>query len=292
MAGSGKKWAIGCGIGCGLILLLIGGIGTVGYFGVREVVKRAETIEEAGDELVAEYGQPDEFQPRADGVIPADRIEAFLAVRQGMMPARTELGELLAVLGGDEEAKKSASMMNKITAGLKLVPSLLTFAGERNRVLLAEGMGLGEYMYVYTLSYYVLLEHDPTDGPDFKVTGPDDEDEGSIHWNVQTSSGGDVYEQRDEHVRTSMNNLMTDLARNQLRALEAIADDEFTDLPSGWRQDLATELELMEDERLRLLWEEGLPAQIRQSLEPYRGRLDAEYDPLLNAIEAGITDHH
>jgi len=45
MAGAGKKWLIGCGIGCGFFVLIMGGIGTVGYFGVKKFADRAERIE-------------------------------------------------------------------------------------------------------------------------------------------------------------------------------------------------------------------------------------------------------
>ena len=35
MASGVQKWLVGCGIGCGLMILAAGGIGTCGYVGVK-----------------------------------------------------------------------------------------------------------------------------------------------------------------------------------------------------------------------------------------------------------------
>jgi hypothetical protein len=47
MASTGQKWAIGCGVGCGLILLvtLVAGGGT--YLAIRKVIKEGETIDQS-----------------------------------------------------------------------------------------------------------------------------------------------------------------------------------------------------------------------------------------------------
>ena len=84
MAGAGKKWLLGCGIGCGLIVLVFAGIGTVGYFGVKKFADRAEKIEATFDRMDAEYGQPSDFVPELDGSVPGHRMEVFLAVRDEM----------------------------------------------------------------------------------------------------------------------------------------------------------------------------------------------------------------
>ena len=47
----------------------------------------------------------------------------------------------------------------------------------------------------------------------------------------------------------------------------------------------------MDRESLRILWEEGLPEQIRASLEPYRDRLDATYDDMTSILEMGLIEH-
>ena len=58
-----------------------------------------------------------------------------------------------------------------------------------------------------------------------------------------------------------------------------------------WRAELAAEAEAMDRESLRFLWEEGMPAQIRESLEPYRVRLDETYDDMTSILEMGLVEH-
>ncbi len=58
-----------------------------------------------------------------------------------------------------------------------------------------------------------------------------------------------------------------------------------------WRAELAAEAAAMDRESLRMLWEEGLPAQIRGSLEPYRVRLDETYDDMTSILEMGLVEH-
>jgi hypothetical protein len=60
------------------------------------------------------------------------------------------------------------------------------------------------------------------------------------------------------------------------------------DLPGGWREALSEEVAAMEDEDLRLPWEEGLPAVIEASLEPYRERLSESYSALCNPLETNF----
>ena len=72
MASTGKKWAIGCGIGCGLMLIAAGGVGTCGYFAVRELKEHGEQIEQVSDQVKARWGEVDDYTPPAGGAIPAE----------------------------------------------------------------------------------------------------------------------------------------------------------------------------------------------------------------------------
>ena len=77
-----KRWLQGCGIGCGIVALLlvvamIGG-SLVVMRPFREAVQTRETLDER-------YGQQADFAPAADGAIPSDRLEAFVAVRTVLM---------------------------------------------------------------------------------------------------------------------------------------------------------------------------------------------------------------
>jgi len=291
MAGTGKKWFIGCGIGCGLVVLMLAGIGTVGYIGVKRFSDRTDRIEATFNRMDAEYGHPSEFTPEIDGSIPADRMGIFLTVRDDIQPVQQEVSGLFRTLDGAD----GSGWMAKAKAGMKFIPSLLIFIEERNQIMLDHGMGVGEYQYIYALAYYGLLGKDPADGPGFTVASDDDDDEEeSWRWEVTAGSKGDEDEirvKREREVRRFVNRVQGKVLANQLKALDAHAGDlgglDFDIL----RAELAAVAAAMDRESLRLLWEEGLPVQIRGSLESYRDRLDATYDDMTSILEMGLVEH-
>ncbi len=204
MAGTGKKWFIGCGIGCGLMFLITAGIGTVGYFGIKGFKDRTDRIEVTFDRMDAEYGRPSEFTPQIDGRIPSDRMGIFLAVRNDIQPVQQEVSGLFRTLDGTGDS----GWVAKAKAGMKFIPSLLIFIEERNQIMLDRGMGVGEYQYIYSLAYYGLLGKDPTDGPGFTVASNDDDnEEDSWNWNINAgdSDEDDVRENREREVRRFVN---------------------------------------------------------------------------------------
>jgi hypothetical protein len=289
MAGAGKKWLLGCGIGCGLIVLVFAGIGTVGYFGVKKFADRAERIDETFDRMDAEYGQPSDFVPEIDGHVPADRMEVFLAVRDEMRGVQQEVSDLFRTLDGDS----GAGVIDKVKAGMKFIPSLFIFIEERNNIMLDHGMGVGEYQYIYSLAYYSLLGKDPADGPRFTVVS-DDEEHQPDGWRWKIKAGDDdeaeIAEKRAREVRRFVNRVQSRVVENQLEALDEAGYVAGLDFET-WRAELAAEAAAMARESLRFLWEEGLPAQIRDSLEPYRTRLDATYDEMTSILEMGLVEH-
>lgn len=285
MAGAGRKWAMGCGIGCGLILIILGGLGTCSYFTVKKFKTQADDLEVVQATLEEQFGEATDFVPDPDGAIGSGRMETFLAVRDSMATHRREMGELLADLDGD------AGFIVKAKAGLNLVPAVLGFAGQRNRVLLDLGMGVGEYQYIYTLSYYVYLDKDPADGPSFVLAGDDKgEEEGSFHVNW----GGhgdtkDVRRGRTRRVRRFVNQTQTPILANQWQAFAATMPAGSDPEADPWGAQLAAELSALRADSGRIPWQDGLPEPIRDSLEPYRDRLDASYDPQTSIVEMGLA---
>jgi hypothetical protein len=289
MAGNGKKWLVGCGIGCGLFVLLLAGAGTVGYFSFKKISERADRIEETFDRMDAEYGEPSDFVPETDGSVPSGRMEVFLAVRDEMGDVQQEVSGLFYTLDGEN----GAGWLDKAKAGLKFLPSLFIFIEERNNIMLERGMGVGEYQYIYSLAYFSLLGKDPSDGPGFTVVSDDEEHENdSWQWSVNSGEEGteETRAKRASEVRRFVNRVQSRVIRNQLAALDAAGFVDGMDF-DVWRSELATEAEAMDRESLRFLWEEGLPDQIRASLEPYRDRLDATYDPMTSILEMGLVEH-
>jgi hypothetical protein len=283
MAGSGKKWLTGCGIGCGLMVLIAGGVGTCGYLGVKRISDRAESVEGGFEALRADYGRPGAFVPAADGRIPADRLELFLTVRDDMRASREGLAGVLTNLEADVEGP--AGVIAKIRSGLSLIPSLFDFIDDRNAALLDRGMGLGEYLHIYSVAYYAWLGRDPADGPDFRITGDGDHEDGGVQWSVDADEHESVRDARDQEIRRYLHGVHRKLVGNQLTVAETEGADP------DWITVLREEAGALDARPLRLLWADGVPPRLADSLEPFRTRLEDSYSPVMNAVEMGLVQN-
>ena len=73
-----NKWLMGCGIGCGALILVGIIIGAVGYLLVRDTVTEFKGVEESREYLEARFGDVQDFTPD-----PSGRIEPGLVVAVG-----------------------------------------------------------------------------------------------------------------------------------------------------------------------------------------------------------------
>lgn len=180
MAGKTRKWLLGCGLGCGgLIVLAIGGPLVLGLF----LMPPLDRAIDAQKELAAALGAPDDHVPPA-GPVAADRLEAFLAVRRAVMPHCAAFEEFalnmgrMDDLGEQSDRPAGGEIVRAITS---LTGSVLGLVGDigklneaRNRALLEQKMGLGEYTWIYTLAYHSWLGlpfPDRADGDDGEGDG-------------------------------------------------------------------------------------------------------------------------
>lgn len=261
-------WVWGCGIGCGaLVLLIVAGLVGVGVF-VRDSTSGFAKATETQEELESRFGKADEFVPWADGAIPRERMEAFLAVREATLPLRRRIAatfEALPTTREEADRLNRLSSWEKFKASLSITREALGlgaaiggFFETRNRSLLEQSMGMGEYTYIYVLAYYSWLRHPPDEGL------------------TQTAGGLKIETRRFEfQVRDRM-----------LKMLESqLADAQ----PESWEKALEAELEAMRSDSDRIPWPEGPPSQIAASLEPYRERLEATYNPICNEFELGLN---
>ena len=281
MAGNGKKWLTGCGIGCGLMILAAGGVGTCGYFGVKRITERAERMDDGFSTLRESYGEPGAFVPAADGTIPADRLEVFVSVREDMQVTRDGLADVLTEL--DSDVSGPGGVIAKIRGGISLIPRLFDFVDDRNSVLIDRGMGLGEYLHIYTVAYYAWLQKEPADGPSFQISGDDDADDDNFQWSMSQNDADDVLDRRDERIRRYLHDIQREIVGNQLTAAETAG------LDADWITALREEAGALDARPLRLLWQDGLPDQTRASLEPFRDRLEASYSEVMNVVEVGLA---
>jgi len=77
-----KKWLIGCGIGCGAILLIVILLIMGGFFFIKNIADDFKDSAALMDTLIDEYGEIEAYCPDPDGTIKPERLKAFLAARE------------------------------------------------------------------------------------------------------------------------------------------------------------------------------------------------------------------
>jgi hypothetical protein len=286
---------MGCGIGCGVVLLLIAIVVVVGYFAIKDTVDILKETEDSHDLLIEQFGDIRDFCPNASGDIPSERIEIFLSVRDSMASIIKDMEGKMDSFEDDirqvEGEKPSFSqVLGLVRKGFGAIPQFAEYYTYRNYALLATEMSLGEYTYLYVISYYSWLGKSPGDGPNFSLMGNEAR---GYQWNLEEEEddniegwGEEVIEERRYQITRKARWYLLPMLKCQLEALESDALMGSTD----WRNSLRSEIELLESERDRLPWEDGLPQIILKSLEPFRTSLSASYSELLNPLELGLDE--
>jgi len=259
---TGQKWFIGCGIGCGVLVLVGVMLATGTCYLFKGVAEDFEEVSASHDALVAEFGGHGEYTPAADGSVAPERIQTFLAVRVGLEENRAELHELFANLPSDD-SNRFLIFFKAIRGLAGMIGDIVAFVDARNNVLLDNGMGYGEYLYIYCSVYYSWLGRDLSDGP--------------MHDGERIFDGGDSTFGVNASYK-SYRKFMLDVLRNQLDALPADADD-------AWRTRLLEEIDATDRDRRHVVWLGDLPPAIEASFTPFRAELEAGYDETTNCIE-------
>jgi hypothetical protein len=247
---SAKQWFQGCAIGCGALVVvsifLLAGF-TLSMRGAFEDAR------EDRDVLVERFGAPDDYTPAVDGCVPGDRLIAFLAVREAMAAVHAEVASVDNEMGdfdalaedGDPPMRVALPAVARLTKAMLGLPKVFgEIEKTRNSALVEAGMGLGEYTYIYAMSY-----HDQLVDP-----------EPNVYLFGGSAANGRV---RDE---------LRGMIRRQLETAEAESPDD-----DAWSSVLAAELASLETDEARIPWEDGLPPSIAVCIDPFRERLDATY---------------
>ena len=281
-----SKWLIGCGIGCGVVILLMVILGVSGYVFVKNIVKGFEETEAITDTLTERYGEIKDFCPDPGGAIKPERLEAFLSVRNSTEKVKEELENSIIILSDEEgesqfKEEPSPGVLTKIKTGFGIIPLIAEFYSRRNQALLDAEMGLGEYYYIYVLSYYSWLGKSPSDGLEYNLVDEDEEDRG-VYWRRRRSEN---LEDRKDDVLRQVHRQILPMIQNQFAELTGV---DISPIKDPWREKLGAEIEAMESDRFRLPWQDGLPDVLEASLRPFRGRLEASYSKILNALEMAL----
>jgi len=136
-------------------------------------------------------------------------------------------------------------------------------------------MGMGEYYYIYTIAYYSWLDKPLTDGPPIAIN--EDNEFDYQHWEDEESK-----EIRHDLAVRRLHKMILPMLKNQYEELMESRGAEFS---GDWKDALEKEMKALEENRYRLVWQDGLPEVIVSSLLPYRTRLESSYSSSVNNIE-------
>jgi len=219
VAGAGRKWLIGCGAGCGGLILMVIIISVVGGIWMTRPMSEAVKSQKALNEM---HGSRETFVPGPQGIT-ADRMEIFLEVRRTLMTNCAEfarIGEKFKAMDeldkqGDDVPKGEALMAVGGLMGsiMGLATELGKFTQARNEALLAGGMGQGEYIWIYVLAYNSWLGHPPN-------TSFDSEDSGGKLTNKEQSAIQSMVEHHVEALNEAGLNDRADVWEQELRRME------------------------------------------------------------------------
>lgn len=228
----------GCAPGCLIALgILVIAVIITGYF----VIQPINAAKQAEQRLVDTLGAAPTYVPPLDGAIAPDRMEVFLFARTHLLIHTGRIQDTIARIEAiDEQEDLSAG---ELWGFLRLVggslPRMVEYFSTRNAILLAEGMSLGEYFYIYVLAY----------GERFCPLGDDGRSPTEC-----------------EYVNDRATRELTQMLLNQL-------DNAAHPPPIHVAADLRAEIARLENGERALPWHGALPAAIEASLAPYRERL-------------------
>jgi len=214
--------------------------------------------------VIDRFGWATRYTPPADGIIQPDRLERFIRVReavqancrvfQNIMDSVIKL-ETLEPDPNLSASQKTSEGFDSLKSMFSAAPTFLEFMDARNTALLAEEMGLGEYIYIYLAAYGELLA---------------------------LESQGRYADQEEAYLSPRARKEYVQILGNQLAALQSVDQDQDHDHDQDASSlalvaELQAEMTALADGSHSSPWPDGPPGRTAVSLAPYRDRISALY---------------
>ena len=208
--------------------------------------------------LIDRFGWAPKYIPPADGVIQSDRLERFIRVREAVQANCTTFQNIidnvirLETLDSDPNlstSEKASEGFDSLKSMFNAAPAFLEFMDARNTALLAEEMGLGEYIYIYLSAYGEQLAQE---------------------------AHGRYAEQDEAFLSPRARKEYVQILGNQLAALQ-VPDLDQDAASLALAADLQAEMAALGNGSHSSPWPDGAPGKTGESLAPYRDRLAALY---------------
>jgi len=281
MAERSSKIATGCGIGCGVVAIIIIVVGVLVYNYVKDTVQNVEQIEEISKTLTEKFGREEDFVPVFEQPKFEERLNLFLNLRDTLNIRSTKFyenfSELVDTISGEKKDKNFWESIGLINTGISVVPEMIKYYSNRNTLLLDYGMSLGEYYFYYIVSYFSYLKKSPGDGPPIKIFEDDhaQQDGVNLDLEVKDEKAEDVIAMRNFDLAQKVNYLFKNFLNNYI---QSSADSEFSQL-------VKSEYEILNQDRTRIPWEEGLPETLVSIMEEVKEKIESTYVAVINPIE-------
>jgi hypothetical protein len=224
-----------------------------GTYFVLVPIQKSKRLEQT---LIEKYDWANRYTPPANGFLPPERVERFMRVREAVQAnCATFQGILDTVIRLEQiDTDQDMSAPAKVSEGLGSIktlfssaPTFLEFMDARNQALLAEEMGLGEYIYIYLAAY-----------------GPQ----------VSAEANSRYAEQEDAYISHRVRDEYVQILRNQVDALDAANEvASHVDLFAA----LQAEIDSLKDSMESSPWPDGPPRATLESLAPYQPQINDLY---------------
>lgn len=276
-----EKTKKGCGIGCGVITILIFVmIGSIAFF-VRDMSVDYKAVSKAEKALIAAHGGMDAFIPPAGGLPGAHRIQTFLEVRRAQAEWRTNVSlafEEFLVKKEENADGGFTHFLKLLRSTSEMAPSLAGFWSSRNAALMENEMGMGEYSYIYCLAYFSYLGYDPGDGAQ----------DTDLDFGLKSGTTVDVSSERtmtQEQRRDAAWRRTHDIMLPLLESVDRTGIILETTEALKWLAELDAEVELMQESSMRYPWRGGAPRVLSDIFRPFRKELEEQYNIAVNPVE-------
>lgn len=206
--------------------------------------------------LIDRHGWANHYIPPLDGIVPPDRLERFIRVREAVQPnciiLQRILFDILSLEAIDENedlsaGEKVSESLGTFRSMFSFAPNFLEFMDARNLALLADEMGIGEYIYIYLAAYGEQL-------------GDDLDSEYTDREETRISPRA-----RKEFAQMLINQTVAIEAAGQAQSLAKL------------HTELLTEAEGLNSGSHSSPWPNGPPENTQQALAPYRNQLTDLY---------------
>ena len=224
-----------------------------GFYFLTTGIRDAKRMEQT---LIDRFDWADKYTPSVDGSIAAQRIEAFIRIREAVQTVCADYQAILISINDLDrlEADQENSASEVASTGMQSFksifsagPKMLEFSETRNQALLDENMGLGEYLYIYLTTYGKQL----ADESDSAFSGME-----------------------EAFVSDRARKEFVQILTNQLLAIQA---SEPQSANPALITDLQAEIEALKDGSHSSPWPNGAIGKTREALAPYQQHLSDLY---------------